>query len=115
MNNTTKLIVGIGATLGVAVASAYAHPGQMGGGMQGGMHGMHGMHGGMGQQGAGQQLMTPEERSARQEKMRAATPEERQKLAAEHRAEMEKRAKERGVTLNEHRGPRGPRTQEHKH
>lgn len=50
--------------------------------------------------------MTPEERTALMEKMRnARTPEERQKIAAENRTEMQKRAKERGITLPEHRGP----------
>jgi hypothetical protein len=52
--------------------------------------------------------MTPEERTALREKMRnAATPEERQKIAEATRAEMQKRAQERGVTLPEHRGPHG--------
>jgi hypothetical protein len=97
-------------TLGVA-AAALAHPGQeqMGGGK--GMHGKAGMHQGM--RGAGQQLMTPDERSALMEKMRdAKTPEERQKLAEANRAEMQKRAKEKGITLPEHRGPRAGRTSE---
>ena len=44
--------------------------------------------------------MTDEERQAFFDKMRnATTPEERQKLALEHRAEVQKRAAERGVTL----------------
>jgi hypothetical protein len=104
--------------LGVAVAAAYAHPGQMGGGMgqpmMGGMS--HGMRGAMGP-GAmggstgpmvGHALMSPEERQALTEKMRNATsPEERQKLAESTRTEMEKRAKERGITLSEPRGPHG--------
>jgi hypothetical protein len=55
---------------------------------------------------AGQQLMTPEERTALQEKMRnAATPEERQKIAEATRTEMQKRAQEKGITLPEHRNP----------
>jgi hypothetical protein len=55
----------------------------------------------------GYQLMTPEERTAYQEKMRAAaTWEERQKIRDEHRALMDQRAKEKGVTLAEPRGPR---------
>jgi len=50
----------------------------------------------------GYELMTPEERQAYADKMRAAkTPEERTKLRDEHRAEMQKRAKEKGVTLQE--------------
>ncbi len=77
----------------------------MGHGMQGGKHG----HGHGGSQ-AGQQLMTPEERTAMQEKMRnAKTPEERQQIALANRAEMQKRAAEKGITLPEHRGPHGHR------
>jgi len=54
----------------------------------------------------GAELMTPEERDAYIEKMRSAkTQEERRKLRDEHRAEMQKRAKEKGVTLPEPRGP----------
>lgn len=84
--------------------------GGMGGGMGHGAMG-GGSHGAMGTGAtgpqAGQQLMTPEERTAIRDKMRsAATPEERQKIAEATRTEMEKRAKERGVTLPEHRGPR---------
>lgn len=133
MKQSHKFAVGVIASLGlgIAVAAAYANPGQMGGSMgpQGGMqHGAQGgmqhgtkggmqrsatggmQHGGMGGgaagHGAGQQLMTPEERAALMEKMHnAATPEERQKIAEATRAEMQKRAKERGITLPEHRGP----------
>jgi Spy/CpxP family protein refolding chaperone len=55
----------------------------------------------------GYQLMTPEERAAYQEQMRAAsTWEERQKMRDAHRALMDQRAKEKGVTLAEPRGPR---------
>ena len=128
------------AALGLGLAvTAYADPQQMGRGMgpQGGMqHGaMGGMqhdmkggmeHGGMGGgaagHGAGQQLMTPEERTALREKMRnAKTPEERQQIAAATHGEMQKRAKEKGITLPEHRGPRSgtapqaPATTEHAH
>jgi len=57
----------------------------------------------------GYELMTPEERQAYIDKMRAAkTPEERTKLRDEHRAEMQQRAKEKGVTLAEPGGRRGP-------
>jgi Spy/CpxP family protein refolding chaperone len=125
--------------LGIAVAAAYANPGQMGGGMgpqggkqhgaQGGMqHGTKGgmehggMVGGAAGHGAGQQLMTPEERTALMEKMHnAATPEERQKIAEATRTEMQKRAQEKGITLPEQRGPRtgtarqAPATTEHAH
>jgi Spy/CpxP family protein refolding chaperone len=57
----------------------------------------------------GYELMTPEERQAYMDRMRnAKTPEERTKLRDEHRAEMQKRAKDKGVTLAEPRGPGGP-------
>jgi hypothetical protein len=142
MKQSHKFAVGVIASLGlgIAVATAYANPGQMGGGMgpqskdgmqhgaKGGMqHGAQGgmQHGGMGggaQHGAGQQLMTPEERTALQEKMRnAKTPEERQQIATATRAEMQKRATEKGITLPEGRGPRtgttpqAPATTEHQH
>jgi hypothetical protein len=75
----------------------------------------HGAQGGMGHAAmsaeghgpaAAQQLMTPEGRQALREKMHnAATPEERQKLAETTRAEMQKRAKEKGITLPQHSGP----------
>lgn len=137
MKPNYKFAAGVIASLGlgIAVATAHAHPGQMGGGMgpQGGMqhgamagmqHGaQHGMtggggHGGMNAgaagPGAGPELMTQEERSAMIEKMHnAATPEERQKIVAENRAEMQKRAREKGITQPDHRGPHagfGPRT-----
>ena len=49
------------------------------------------------------QLMTPQERESLRENMRSAkTPQERQALAATTRAEMEKRAKEKGITLPAH-------------
>ena len=147
MKQSHKFAVGVVASLGlgIAVAAAYANPGQAGGGMgphtkgvqhsaTGGMqHGAKGgtQHGAMGGgaaghgaagHGTGQQLMTPEERTALQEKMRnAATPEERQKLAEATRTGMQKRAQERGITLPEGRAPRtgtapaAPATSEHSH
>jgi hypothetical protein len=64
------------------------------------------MRGGFGAA-AAQQLLTPEERQAFIEKMRnAKTPEERQKLAEANRAEIEKRAKDKGITLSQAHGPR---------
>ena len=48
----------------------------------------------------GSQLMTPEERAAYRNKMRAATTaEEREKIRKEHHEAMKLRAKERGVTI----------------
>ncbi len=113
MKRTHKIALGIVVASGVAlsVSVAYAHPGMGGGlGMQamGGMGGATMGHGPMGSAMAGQQLMTPEERTALMEKMRSAkTPEERQKLAEANRSEMQKRAREKGITLPEHRGPMG--------
>jgi hypothetical protein len=143
MKQSHKFAAGVIASLGLGIAAAvaYASPEQMGGGMgahmKGGMqhgamggmqHGAQGgmQHGGTGAgaagHGAGQQLMTPEERTALREKMRnAKTPEERQQIATANRAEMEKRAKEKDITLPEHRGPRtgtapqAPATTEHQH
>jgi len=120
MKRSQKFAIGIVASLGLglAVAASFAQPGPMGGGMGPGIMGRMGpgMMGGMGPRamGAGfagpqaaQQLMTTEERTAIQEKMRnAATPEERQKLAEATHAEMQKRAKEKGITLPEPHGPR---------
>ncbi|HUG79083.1 MAG TPA: hypothetical protein VML57_16495 [Burkholderiales bacterium] len=110
MKRSHKVAAGVVAALSLGVAAAvFAHPGQMGDGMgpamKGGMgHGR--MAGGPAGHMTGQQLMTPEERTALQEKMRSAkTPEERQKLAEATRAEMHRRAKEKGITLPEHRGP----------
>jgi hypothetical protein len=118
MKQSQKLAA-ITAALGLGVAVvAFAHPGQTGGrmGQHGGMqhqevmeHGAKDMeHRGMGggaEHGAGQQLITPEERTALQEKMRnARTPEERQRIATATRAKMQQRAQERGITLHEHGG-----------
>jgi hypothetical protein len=90
----TAYRMAVAAILGLGlVATAFAHPGQMGGAM------------GPGAMGAAQ-LMTPDERTALMEKMRnAKTPEERQKIAEANRAEVEKRAKEKGITIP---GPHGP-------
>lgn len=119
----------IGLALGASVAIAHS-PG-MGGGTEGrmgehgamagsmhagAMHGaMHGsMHGGGGM--AGQELMSPQERDALREKMAAAkTSEERQALAAATRADMEKRAKERGAALPDPSGQRGGMGAQHGH
>ena len=121
MKRSYKIIAGLTAVGSLAVAAAvYAHPGEMGPGMMQGGMGQHGMMGGrmgnrmgagmgpgaMGQAQGAQQLMTTEERTAMQEKMRSAkTPEERQKLAAANHAEMQKRAKEKGISLPERGGP----------
>jgi hypothetical protein len=128
-----KVAIAFFLTLGTAGVT-YAHPGVMGGNMgpgtQAGPHaGMqHGNRAGngaagmqhtpRGPQAAAQQLMTPEERTATMEKMRAAkTPEERHQIVTTLRAEMQK-----GITLPEQHGPRlgtgaqtTPDTSEHTH
>lgn len=119
MKQFRRIAVGASAValgLGLAVAAAYAHPGAgfgpqgdaPGGSGPGSMRGMGSpmMHGGHGGPTPAQQLVTPEERQAFVEKMRSAkTAEERQKLAEANRAEIEKRAKEKGITLPEAHGP----------
>ncbi len=58
----------------------------------------------------GSQLMSPDERATYRENMLAAkTPEERERLRAEHHKEMQARAKERGVTLPDAPPARGRR------
>jgi hypothetical protein len=112
MKRSHKIATAVALSLGLGLAAgAYAQPGQMGGGMVQGMQGgmQHGMQGsGHEGRGAGNQLMTPEERTAFREKMRSATtPEERRQIALANRTEMQKRAQEKGITPPEHRGPRG--------
>lgn len=141
--NKTATAIAISMALGAATV-AYAQPDQMHGkmehGAQAGMqhdmkdrmqkgmnhdgekHAKHGeakAHGEHGSKDA-QSLATPEERSAMHDKMRAAkTPEERQQIAMANRAEMQKRATEKGITMPEHRGPHNhntaPGTTEHQH
>jgi hypothetical protein len=112
MKNFRKpTLIGL-ATLGLALAgtAVFADSGPMGGmGHMSGMHGtmaasMHGQASGP----AGEQLMTPQERDVLREKMQSAkTPQERQALAASTHAEMERRAKEKGITLPAHGSSQG--------
>ena len=129
MKRTQKFIINVGTAVSLALASLAVSAqstqalegkggpqtqGEQHQRMQGGEHkGMHGdkhagkRHGGEGRQ-AMRQLMTPEERTTFREKMRSAkTPEERQQIAAANRTELQKRAKEKGITLTEHQGSRG--------
>jgi hypothetical protein len=110
MKTSQKWIFGIGTSLSLVIAAtaAYAHPGQMGSGSGAGMQ--HGMSGGMGHDAMGHKAKgrTLEERTALHEKMRnAKTPEERQQIASEARAAMQKRAHEKGNTAPEHHGMHG--------
>ena len=59
-----------------------------------------------------EQLTTPDERNAMREKMQNASPEQRKELASGFRANMQERAKERGISLpagkqHQHRQHRG--------
>jgi hypothetical protein len=122
-----KAVIAIAAVAGLgAAAQVLAHPGMgFGPGMAGpgfgpgaggpgfGPGAMAGkgpgmmMRGGFAGPAVGQQLMTPDEQRAFIEKMQnAKTPDERQKLAEANRAEMEKRAKEKGISLPQPHGPR---------
>ena len=56
----------------------------------------------------GSQLMTPDERQQYRQKMHSAkTPKERDELRRQHHAQMQERAKERGVSLPEQPPARG--------
>ena len=66
-----------------------------------------GMHGGQGRgQGAGLDLMTPEERAAHRAQMKSLTSARRSatRTSPTHHDAMAQRAKEKGVTLPEPRG-----------
>jgi hypothetical protein len=116
MKRSHRIVTGVAAALGFAAATVFAQPGPMGGAMgphmNGGMHARGAMeHGPMhGPQGpAAAQLLTPEEQAAFREQMRnAKTPEERQRVAQANRAEIEKRAREKGVSLPGPRAGFGP-------
>jgi hypothetical protein len=57
----------------------------------------------------GEQLFSQQERDDYRKRMQEAkTPEERAKIRDEARALADARAKEKGITLPEPRGPRGP-------
>ena len=107
MKTSTKIkSVALIALLGTAFAAPLmAQPGPgwgMGGGMGMGMGGGPGMRGmGFNQNSSGVwSLMTPEERTANQIKMRAVkTYDECKLVQTEQRTLMEVRAKEKGVTL----------------
>jgi hypothetical protein len=111
MKTVNKIVISIAAVLGLGltISSVQAQQGPMGA-MGPGM-----MHGGMTQgQMMGQNsnmkimrdLMTPAERIAMMDKMSdAKTTEERQAIMTTTHAEMEKRAKEKGITLPVGHGP----------
>ena len=106
MKTVKKIAISVATVigLGLAVVTVYAQQGSFGNGVGQGM-----MRGGMMQgQMAGQnsdmkvmrELMTPAERLAMMDKMMdAKTPEERQAIITANHTEMEKRAKEKSITL----------------
>jgi hypothetical protein len=94
----------------MAVATVYAQQGPFGNGMGQGMMRGGMVHGHMTEQNSDmkvmRELMTPAERLAMMDKMMdAKTPEERQAVMTANHAEMEKRAKEKGITLPAGYGP----------
>ena len=100
----TTLVVASTLGLGLAVTTVLAQQGPMGGGMGQGMMRKGMMHGHMAESNSDmkvmRELMTPAERLAMMDKMMdAKTSQERQAIATEHYVEMEKRAKEKGITL----------------
>ena len=106
MKTVKKIAISVVATLslGLALVTVYAQQGPLGnsngqGLMLGGM-----MQGQMTGQNSDmkvmRELMTPAERLALMDKMiDAKTPEERQVIMTTNHTEMEKRAKDRGITL----------------
>jgi len=102
MKTVNKIVISVAAVMGLGLTVAYAQPGSMGNmgnGMNPGM-----MRGHMMEQNANmkimRELMTPAERLAMMDKMMdAKTAEERQAIMTTTHTEMEKRAKEKGVTL----------------
>lgn len=108
MKTISKIAISVAAVMGLgyAVANAQSGPtGNMGNGMGSGMK-----HGQMMGQNSNmkimRELMTPAERLAMMDKMiDAKTVEERQEIMTTTHTEMEKRAKDKGITLPAGHGP----------
>ena len=113
MKTINKIAISVATVMGLGLAVAYAQPGSMGNMSNGmGPGTMHGqmMQGQMMGQNANMKimrdLMTPAERLAMMDKMiDAKTVEERQAIMTATHTEMEKRAKEKGITLPAGHGP----------
>jgi translation initiation factor 2 gamma subunit (eIF-2gamma) len=113
MKTVNKIAISVATVMGLGLAVAYAQPGPMGGmgnGMGPGMMRGQMMQGQMMGQNANMKimrdLMTPAERLAMMDKMiDAKTVEERQAIMTATHTEMEKRAKEKGITLPAGHGP----------
>ena len=115
MKTINKIVISVASVMALGLAVAYAQPGPRGNGMGPGMMRGQMMQGQMMQgQMMGQsanmkimrELMTPAERLAMMDKMiDAKTVEERQAIMTATHTEMEKRAKEKGITLPAGHGP----------
>ena len=112
MKTVKKIAIGVVTFLGlgVAVATVYAQQDPFGNGVGQGMMRGGMMHGHMTEQNSDmkimRELMTPSERLAMMDKMMdAKTLEERQAIMTANHTEMEKRAKEKGITLPAGHGP----------
>lgn len=112
MKTVKKIAIGLATVLGLslAVGAVYAQQGSFGNGMGQGMMRGGMMHGQMSGQNSDmkvmRELMTPAERLAMMDKMMdAKTPEERQAIMTANHTEMEKRAKDKGITLPAGHGP----------
>jgi len=112
MKTVKKIAIGVVTILGlgVAVATVYAQQGPFGNGVGQGMMRGEMMHGHMTEQNSDmkvmRELMTPSERLAMMDKMMdAKTLGERQAIMTANHTEMEKRAKEKGITLPAGHGP----------
>jgi hypothetical protein len=108
MKTVNKIAISIATVMGLGLTIAYAQPGSMGGMANGMGPGM--MRGQMMEQNANmkimRELMTPSERLAMMDKMiDAKTAEERQAIMTATHTEIEKRAKEKGITLPAGHGP----------
>jgi hypothetical protein len=108
MKTVNKIVISVATVMGFGLTVAYAQPGSMGNMGNGMSPGM--MRGHMMEQNANmkimRELMTPAERLAMMDKMMdAKTVEERQAIMTTTHAEMEKRAKDKGITLPAGYGP----------
>ena len=112
MKTVKKIAIGVATvlSLSLAVGAVYAQQGPFGNGMGQGMMRGGMMHGQMSGQNSDmkvmRELMTPAERLAMMDKMMdAKTPEERQAIMTANHNEIEKRAKDKGITLPAGHGP----------
>ncbi len=112
MKTVSKIAIGVVTALGLglSIASVHAQQGSMGNGMGPGMKHGQMMQGQMMGKNSNmkimRELMTPAERLSMMDKMMdAQTVEERQTIMTTTHTEMEKRAKEKGITLPAGHGP----------